>query len=382
MAKRVAICAVAQTPFEQNAWHKRFQEMAIDVVEPIMKQTGVDFNEATGIETIITCSDDVFDARTISDCGLTDAVGAHYRCEEKIAQDGINAIGYGLACILSGHTDLVLIVGHTKESQSESRYMCENLGFDPFYYRPLGLDFLNVAALQARAYMAKSKVTQQHLAEVVVNCRRNAAKNPLANARKPVTAAQVLRSPMLCDPIRKLHAYPISDGAIGMLLASEERACEFTDKPVWVTGFGNCMDSYFLGDKELTENFALKLAARKAYQMAGVKNAGTEFDVVEVNDCFAYQLPMWLEGLGVCEEGKGGAWIEGGGLEKGRINTSGGMLAGNPVMIGGLARAAEAVIQLRGEAGDRQVKDARKALAHGTTGGAGQHHAVLVLEKA
>jgi acetyl-CoA C-acetyltransferase len=381
MAKRVAICAVAQTPFEPNTWHKRFQEMAFDVVEPILKSTGVTFDEKTGIDTMVTCSDDVFDARTISDNAMTDAVGAHFRCEEKIAQDGVNAIAYGMACILSGHTDLVLVVGHCKESQSESRNMCTNLAYDPFYCRPVGLDFLNVSALQARAYLARSGVTERHLAEVVVHARRNAARNPLANARKPVSTDEVLNSPMLCDPIRQLHAYPVSDGAIAMLLASDKRAAEFTDKPVWVAGFGNCMDSYFPGDRDLADNFALKRAAERAYKMAKVKSPAKAFDVIEVNDCYAYQLPMWIEGLGICPDGKAGAWIEGSGLDKHNVNTSGGMLAGNPVMIGGLARAAEAVLQLRGEAGDRQVEGARKALAHGTTGGAGQHHSVLILEK-
>lgn len=380
MAKRVAVCAVAQTPFESNTWHKRFQEMAFDVVEPILKQTGVTFDEEKGINTVVTCSDDVYDARTISDNAMTDAVGAHFRCEEKIAMDGINAIGYGLACILSGHTELVLVVGHCKESQPESRNMCANLAFDPFYLRPLGLDFLNVAALQARAYMEKSGVTDEHLAQVVVHSRKNAAMNPLANAKDPVSPEEVMNSPMLCDPIRELHAYPVSDGAIAFLLACEERAAEFTDKPVWVSGFANCMDSYFPGDKDLAENFSLKRAAERAYRMAGVPEPANAFDLVEVNDCYAYQMPMWAEGLGLCEKGKGGAWIQGGGMEKQALNLSGGMLAGNPVMIGGLARAAETVLHLRGEADGRQVEGAKRALAHGTTGAAGQFHSVLILE--
>jgi len=380
--KRVAICAVAQTPFESNMWHKRFQEMAFDVVEPILKQTGVIFGGDKGIENVVTVSDDVFDARTISDNGLTDAVGAHFLSEEKISMDGINAIAYGMACILSGHDELVLIVGHCKESQPQSRNMCTNLAYDPFYCRPLGMDFQNVAALQARAYMAASGVTDEHLGRVVVRSRENGSKNPLANAKRPVTIEEVMDSPMLCDPIRELHAYPISDGAVGMLLATEERAAEFTDKPVWISGFGNCMDSYFLGDRDLVENFALKKAAARAYKMAGVNNPAEDFDLIEVNDCFAYQLPMWIEGLGVCEKGQGGRWIAEDGMEKAKVNPSGGMLAGNPIMLGGLARAAEAVLQLRGEAGDRQIDGAKKALAQGTTGGAGQFQSVLVLEKA
>ena len=379
MNRRVAILAVAQTPFVGNMWYKRFQEMAFDVVERIVEQTGVTFDPEQGIRNVVTCSDDVFDARTISDNAMTDAVGAHFRCEEKVAMDGINAVGYGLACILSGHDELVLIVGHCKESQTESRNMCTNLAFDPFYSRPLGLDYLNVAALQARAYMDRASVTDAQLAEVVVHSRRKAAKNPLANATEPVTAEEVMGSPMICDPIRALHAYPVSDGAVAMLLANEERAAEFTDRPVWIAGFANCMDRYFLGDKDLAVSAPLEKAAARAYRMAGVEGPAGAFDVVEVNDCYAHQLPMWIEGLGLCEKGRGGAWIEGGGMEAMHVNPSGGMLAGNPIMLGGLARTAEAVIQLRGEAAERQVEGARSALAHGTTGAAGQHQSVLVL---
>ncbi len=380
MAKRVAICAVAQTKFESNMWYKRFQEMCFDVVEPILKATGVTWDEENGIRNIVTCSDDVFDARTISDNAITDAVGAHYRGEEKMAQDGINGIGYALACILSGHDEIVLVVGHCKESQSESRNMCTNLAFDPFYYRPLGLDYQSAAALQARAYAAKSGITEEQLAKVVVNSRKNAARNPVANARDAVTIEQVIKSPMLCDPIRELHSYPVSDGAVAFLLADEERCLEFTDKPVWITGFSNNIDSYFFGDKDFCANVPLKRAAAKAFKMAGIKDPKKAFDLAEINDPFAYQLPLWAEGLGLCDESAGGRWIDDGGLEKMNVNLSGGMLAGNPIMIGGMARAAEAVLQLRGEAEGRQVTDPKRALAHGTTGPAGQHQAVLVLE--
>jgi acetyl-CoA C-acetyltransferase len=379
MANRVAICAVAQLPFESNKWTKRFQEMCFDVVEPILKQTGVTFDMEKGIRNVVTCSDDVFDARTISDNGITDAVGAHYRGEEKVAMDGLNALGYGMACILSGHDEVTLVVGHCKESQSESRNMCTNLAYDPFYCRPLGLDFMSAAAMQARAYMDKSGLTEAQLAQVVVNARKNAAKNPFANAKAPVTADDVLKSELVCDPLRALHVYPVSDGAVAFLLCNEERVKEFTDNPVWLTGFGNNMHSYFLGDRDLADVSNLQRAAARAYKMAGVKDPASEFDLYEICDPYAYQLPMWLEGLGVCDSGP--AFIDGGGLEKKKVNLSGGMLAGNPIMIGGLARAAEAVLQLRGEAGERQVEGAKKALAHSTTGGAGQFQSVLVIEK-
>lgn len=381
MAKKVGICAVAQTPYERDKRHQRFQGMALDVLESLLEQTGLDFSEDGGINTSISVSDDVFDARTISDNAMTDVLGAHYRCEEKVAQDGAQAVYYGLATILSGHTDLVLIIGHCKESQAKSRNMVTHMAFDPFYTRPVGLDFLSAAALQAQSYMAKSFITERQLAKVVVRAREFAKKNPFTHGIETLAEDEVLNSAMLADPIRELHAYPVSDGAVGMILASEERTKKITDTPVWITGVGNCFDGFFLGDRDLAGNFALKKAAERAYRRAGIEDPKSAFDVIEISDQYAYQQPMWLEGLGLCDEGKGGRFIDDGGPDKFHINHSGGMLAGNPIMIGGLVRAAEAALQLMGKAGDRQVNDAKRALAHGVMGPAGQFHSVAILER-
>ncbi|MGM0453586.1 MAG: thiolase C-terminal domain-containing protein [Thermodesulfobacteriota bacterium] len=381
MNQRVAVCAVAQIKNEPDIWYQRFQGMLLDCFESIVGQTGVTFDMEKGIRNVVTCSDDVFDARTISDNGMTDVVGAHYRGEEKMAQNGINGLGYAMASILSGHDDLILLMGHCKESQPESRRMCTNLAFDPFYCRPLGLDYMSACGLQARAYMNKAGVTDDHLARIVARSRKNAAHNPFARENPVVTEEDVLHSPMLCDPIRELHQYPVTDWAVGMLLCCEERAHEFTDNPVWLTGFGNSMDSYFLGDRDLSQNRALTQAAKRAYGMAGIDDPKKVFDLVELNDAYAYQTPMWAEGAGLINGGEGGKWIDEDGMDAANVNLSGGMLNGNPLMLGGLARALEAVIQLKGEAGERQVDGARRAMAHGNTGPAGQHHAVVILER-
>jgi len=385
MARKVGICAVAQTTWERNKWHERFQGMAIEVLESLKDQTGVEFarklKKGPGINMSISVSDDVFDARTISDNGMTDVLGAHMGCEEKVAQEGIQAIYYGLAAIQSGHNDVVLIMGHCKETQGQSRNMVTHLAFDPFYTRPVGLDFCAAAGLQAQAYYNKAGITNEQLAEVVVRSRVTAAKNPSTPEDPVVTAEEVMASEMLADPIRKLHAYPISDGAVGMILAAEDVADKFKNTPIWLARASNCMDSFFMGDRDLATNFALKKAATLAYKRAGISDPQSDFDVVEVSDQYAYQQPMWAEGLGLCEEGKGGQWIDAGGPDKYHVNLSGGMLAGNPLILGGLVRTAEAVRQLKGDAGDQQVADAKSALAHGVMGPAGQFHSVVTLAR-
>ncbi|NMB63567.1 MAG: thiolase family protein, partial [Spirochaetes bacterium] len=320
------------------------------------------------------------DARTISNNGMTDVVGAHFRGEEKMAQESLNGLGYAMASILSGHDDVVLFMGHMKESQPESRNMCTNLAFDPFYCRPLGMDFVNVNAMQARAYMEKSGVNEKHLAKIVVRSRQKAKQNPFARENEPIKEDDVMKSPLLADPLRQLHYYPTTDWAFGMLLCSEERVKEFTDKPVWITGYASCMDSYFLGDKDLTSNFSLRNATERALKKAGIKDVKKDIQLFELCDHAAYQLPMWAEGIGLAKEGQGGKWIDDGGMDEFNVNMSGGMLNGNPLLLGGAARAIECFYQLRGEAGKRQVKGAKRALAQSTYGAAGQHQAVVIFE--
>ena len=125
--KRVAICAVAQHEIKANIWDKRFQDMLLDILEDLQGETGFAFGGENGVKNIVTCSDDFFDARTISDNAVNDVVGAaNYRGEQKMAQEGLNGIGYAMSVILSGHDDVIYLAGHCKESLSASRNQIAN----------------------------------------------------------------------------------------------------------------------------------------------------------------------------------------------------------------------------------------------------------------
>jgi len=381
MSDRVAIVAMAQTKFERKKSGQRFQEMVWEVVQQVREQTGLDFHKPGHIDNAVTCSDDFFDARTISDAPMGDLVGAHLGPEEKVSQDALQAVFYGMVGILSGHYDVTLVVAHGKESQVKSRNLITHAAFDPLFSRGVGLDYLSAAALQARAYLTKFGIRPEETAAAVVRDRRHAALNPKAQEQELVTVKEVLNSRPVCDPLRKLDIYPVSDGAVAMILAREDRAKELTDQPVWILGAGNCYDSYFLGDRNLADSHALRLAAARAYGMAGIKNPKKELDLAELSAHYSYQELLWLECLGLAENGHAGKWIAEGGTElhgEFPVNTSGGALAGNPLLVSGMARAAECFLQLRGEAEERQVKGVKRALAHGTTGPAGQHHGVMI----
>jgi acetyl-CoA C-acetyltransferase len=308
-------------------------------------------------------------------------VGAHLGHEDKVAEDGVNAVYVAMSQILSGHQDLVLVVSHTKESQGE-KGLIENAAFDPALMRQLGLEFLSAAAMQAKRYMYKYGIAPEQCAKVAVRDHANARNNPLAQEALDVTVEDVLSSKMLSSPIRRLDTKPTSDGACAMILAVEKKAKKLTKKPVWILGASNCYETHYLGDRDLADCDALVKAAKKAYSMAGIKNPVRQIDLAEVSEEYSYQGLLWMEGLGFCKRGDGGRLIDSGATKMGGrlpVNPSGGVLPGNPVCVAGMTRVAECVLQLQGKAGDRQVDGARTALAHGITGICGQHQAVMIL---
>ena len=382
MAERVAIVAVAQTKYHPNRADADEGELAFEAIKLVLQETGLTFaDDGTGIDSSVTCSQDFWDGKTISSTNVMSYVGAHLSTEDKVAEDSINAVYCALAQILSAHHDIVLVVSHCKESQGE-RSIIENAAFDPIFMRLLGFDFSAAAALQAKRYMYKYGITAEQCAKVAVKNRGNAKNNPFAQEPMDITVGDVLSSKMLVDPIRLLDAKPTSDGACAMILAREEKARKLTSKPVWISGVSNCYEGHYLGDRDLAECDALVSAARRAYDMAGITDPLREIDVAEISEEYSYQELLWMEGLGFCGRGEAGKLIDAGVTRMSGqlpVNPSGGMLSGNPTVVAGMARGAEAVLQLRGEAGDRQVPGASVALAHGVTGICGQHQCVMIL---
>ncbi|MFO8102166.1 MAG: thiolase family protein [Dehalococcoidia bacterium] len=378
MVAKVGIVAVAQTKYSPDRCDVNEEELAWEAIKPVLEETGLSLWD---IASAVSCSQDFWDGRTISNMNVQHVVGAHLQHEDKVCEDGINAVFIAMGQILSGHHDVILLVSHMKESQGE-KSVIENAAFDPAMMRQLGLDFTSAAALQARRYMYKYGVTARQCAGAVVRNYANAKNNPCAQNAEDLTIDDVLGSGMVAAPIRALDAKPISDGAVAMILATEEKAKQICKKPVWIRGVSNCYETHYLGDRELADCDALATASRKAYGMAGIKNPAKEIDLVEISTEYSYQEPLWLEGLGFCGRGEGGDLVNSRAVAMGGklpVNPSGGMLPGVPNGVSGLARVAECTLQLRGEAGERQVKGASTALAHGYTGMCGQHQSVVIL---
>lgn len=379
MTDRVAIVGVAQTRFAPKREDVNAGEMAYEAISQVLRDTGLAL--PGDIDNAVSCSQDIWDGQTISNIGITDVIGGHLRSEEKMALDGATAVYYGTVGILSGEYGCTLLMAHTKMSQT-NRNIVNNVAFDPVYTRMLGFDYTAAAALQARRYMYKYGVKREDAARVVVKNLANARFNPAAHQAGVITVADVLCSPVMATPLHRLDVAPDSDGAVAMILASEERARRITDKPVWILGMGTSYDAHYLGDRDLADCAALEKAAGRAYRMAGIKNPRRALDLAEVGEEFSYQEMLWMEGLGLCNRGEAAALVASGATAIGGrmpVNPSGGLLGGVPINVAGLNRVAEAVLQLRGEAGERQVKGAKTAVAQGHSGFCGQHQCVIVL---
>ncbi|HDM32504.1 MAG TPA: thiolase family protein [Deltaproteobacteria bacterium] len=199
--------------------------------------------------------------------------------------------------------------------------------------------------------MNRYGITEEQCARVVVKNLKNALRNPYAHVKKKLEIEDVLDSEPVLEPLKKLECAPKSEGIIAMLLAREDVAKRLTPKPVWLKGYGSSIDTFYLGDRDLLDT-QLKSAAKMAYNMAGIKNPKKELDVIEMCEPYAFQELLWYEGLGLCDKGRGGEFIESTSTEMNGdipVNPSGGVLATNPYVSRGLYRLAEAFLQVRGE---------------------------------
>jgi acetyl-CoA C-acetyltransferase len=375
--ERIAIVGVGQTKYERGNT-KNFAELVYEAARKAMDDAGLEMND---IDNVVTTTNDFYDGRTIACMAVAEAAGSYGRDATNVEGDGTLSAFYGLMRTLSGVYSTTMVTTHCKVSEGSPRKLF-NQAFDPVYERLLGLDAISSCALQARAYMHRFGITEEQCARVSVKNHGNAKNNPFAHVPLKITVADVMKSPMLAEPIKRLDTSPISDGACAIILATEEKARKMAKKPVWIRGVAHCTDAYRLGERDLATSPALEAAAKKAYRMAGITDPSRDIQVAEVYDAFSYMELMWYEGLGFCGPGEGGVLIDSGVTRMGGklpVNPSGGVLSAHSVQVAGLARIAEAVLQLRGDAGKRQVPSVKTALAHGVTGICAQTHCVWVL---
>ena len=240
--------------------------------------------------------------------------------------------------------------------------------------RPVG-----AYAFATSRYMHQYGLKREQLGEVAIAARRWAALNPDAFMRDPLTMEDYLKARMVSDPISVRDCCLVTDGAAAVVMVSAERAKHMAKRPVYLLGAAAATDHRDITSMpDLTTTAAVHSGAR-AFAQAGVKPA--DIDVVELYDAFTINTLLFLEDLGFCKKGEGGAFVEGGRIAPGGalpVNTNGGGLSCVHPGMYGLFTMVEATQQLMGQAGERQVKDAKLAVAHGN-GGELSSQATLVL---
>jgi len=331
------------------------------------------------ITTVVTCTNDYYDGKTISNCFKVEAGGAYMKDETKVEMDGAHAAMYGLYRILSGNHKLAVIYGFSMPSC----YIYEPvriLELDPTFDRTMNvLNPYTAGGMQMRAYMKTFGVSEEDIAKVAVQTYKNSAKNSLAlpEAKKPdISVQDVLNSDFLSTPLRELM-YPIlCDGVTAMILAPEKQSLKITDKPVWITGAGQCQETYYLGDRDLSISVSMEKAAEKAYKMAGISDPKSEIDVAEIFGHTSCQELILAEAAQLSERGKGVSLLDSGPS----LNPSGGAMSAFTPCACGLTRIMEAAKQLRGEADGHQIPGAKKAIATGQVGFCAQNNVIYVLE--
>jgi acetyl-CoA acetyltransferase len=281
---------------------------------------------------------------------------------------------HAAAAIQAGHAEVVVLVyGSTTRADLKRKRRSANLSFGsrgPVQFEvPFGHSLISKYAMATRRHMHEFGTTIEQLAEVAVSARYNAGLNPEAYYRDPITIADVLDAPMVADPLTTLHCCIRSDGGGAVVLTSEERARDCAKQPVWIIGSGEATSHTTMSEwADFTESPAV-VSGQQAFGRAGVMPA--DIDVCQIYDAFTSMVLITLEGLGFCGKGEGGAFVEDGRLRIGGTlptNTDGGGLSACHPGMRGMFLMVEAVRQLRGECGERQVPGARLACVNGTGG--------------
>jgi len=383
--RRVAIVGIGHGKFGVRS-DASLRELAFEAVKACVEDAGVPLKEVDSMVTGI--AGDEFSIALQPSAQVHDYIGFHpkpnFRVEGACAT-GSMAVRTGWMNVASGLADFVLVVGVEKMTEVPTSLATDIMGRggDATWEYPFGTTFPGYYAMIANAHMAEFGTTEEQLAAVAVKNHYYGSLNPYAHMQKPITLDKALTSFTVAHPLKLFDCSLITDGAAAVLLASEEKAKAVSKKPVWIEGLGLATDTMRIGDrKSLTSILSTREAAKVAYKMAGV--GPSDIDVATVHDCFTIAEIVAYEDLGFCEKGEGGKLIQaketyaGGKIP---VNVDGGLKSkGHPLGATGVSMAVEMTKQLRGEAGERQVKNAAVGLSH-NVGGTGQVVAVHIFRR-
>jgi acetyl-CoA acetyltransferase len=348
----VAVVGWAQSDHLRRVEDRNEVEMLMPVLRELKDGLGI-----TQADIDFTCSGstDYLAGQGFSFVGTLDGVGPYPPISEShVEQDGAWALYEAWVKIQTGAAETALVYSYGKSSPGDlPRVLTRQL--DPYYYGPLWPDSISLAALQTRALLDAGKATERDLAGIACRSRKSAMANPHATIKGDVAVDDVLADDYLVAPLRKHDCPPLSDGAVAVVLAAEDRARELNPNPAWIRAVEHRIDVHALGQRDLTDSPSTRLAAGAA----GVGDGPV--DVAELHAPFTAQEVILRDALGLGDD------VD--------VNPSGGALAANTIMAAGLVRIVEAAARV-------SAGTAGRAVAHATSGHCLQQNLVCVREGA
>lgn len=370
----VTIIGIGQIPVGEH-WDSSLRQLAAEAVAAALRDSGLKAVEALYVGNAFGAS---FSEQTHLGALVADYAGLKgveaYSVEAADASGGA-ALRTGYLAVASGAVETALVLGVEKATDTvgDARTRARNVSLDSDFEAMHGATQTALAALLMRRYMHEYGLELSAFEGFSLNAHANGARNPNAMFRNLLKPGGFARAPMIADPVNLFDSAPDGDGAAAILLTSGERAADLVPQPIRITGSAAATDTLALHDRaDLLDLGAARRSAAKAYAQAGIQPG--DIDLFELHDEYTVIAALSLEAAGFAERGQGWKLAQDGALGLNGslpISTFGGLKArGNPVGATGVYQAVEACLQLRGQAGENQVPDARIALIQ-TIGGLG-----------
>lgn len=348
-----------------------------------LDESGLKVSDIDGLLTAYSFTEPYFMLGTV----LSEYLGLQPRYNASLVVGGATPavmLKHAAEAICSGNaTNVLICAGENRATgQTRDQAVASLLAVGhPYFERPYGASIPGLYALIAKRWMSEFGLTEKQMAAVSVTARYHASMHPNAHMKKLITIDEVMNSKPIADPLKLLDCCLISDAGGAMLVTSASRAKDLRQKPIYLAGIGECHTHEHLTFAPSLTEFGARQSGQSAYQMSGI--GPKDVDVAQLYDCFSIVPIIELEELGLCGKGDAGEYFEhglariGGGATP--INTHGGMLShAHAGAAGGLFGIVEAVRQLRGGLGDRQVEGAEVALVH-NEGGILSSHCTAIL---
>jgi acetyl-CoA C-acetyltransferase len=334
--------ATGQVGFTSISPGVSYKELMFEAAMRAYAAAGID--PRRDVDSFVCASEDFLEGTSIFDEYVPDQLGGAQRPVQTVAADGLVAVATGVMLIRSGVAEVVACEAHSKASDIVTLPDILAFALDPVFERPLGLHPWFVAGLEMTSFLAGGTSTIEDCWEVS------------AAYAQTMTPGDVEASALVADPLRELDCPRTADGAVVVVLAAEPRARSLCPLPVWVDGIGWSTESPSLSTRTWGKAEYARRAAERAYAQAGITDPTGEIDVAEVDDTFSYKQLQHLDALGL----RG---------TRTPVNPSGGSLGrGYLFEANGLARVADIVAQLRGQAGACQIDGVRRGVAQSWRG--------------